>query len=438
VFSTFAIKSLTRLPPAEDIATMQTINLVTLKSWFMVVLQCEPMDWLRRRLNGLGPGSHGNFVRLRAGFLKVDKEPTMTANRPLRILAAAVVLAAVALPCRAMNALHEAAATGDTEVVKTWIAKRRNLDRTYDEPSHGIEGNYARTNGITALMVAAQMGHIEVVKLLVEGGANLYAQSHWRDGSNPRSAFDYAVATGKITVVEYLWTKSDGVRFAAHLGTQISESCRQYCDDKFGSDTHSNLALFLIGVTRDDAVLGKGISEAACFSQTPLKLLAFLEKNAVRFPRNTLHCAAYQYTVRNIKSVQDRIAIASFFLDHGADPDDLAFKHFTPLMGAAAAPDLEMVKFLIARGANPNVQNPEGLTAIGAAANTCNHGASPAQLEPMQQPRLAMIEYLIRAGSDPKIYASGRARAQLRILTDCCSDKQQTATQRRICEVFGL
>ena len=362
----------------------------------------------------------------------------MAANRALRILFAAVVLAAIALPCRAMNALHAAAATGDIEVVKTWVAKKRNLDRTYDEPSHGIEGNYARTKDITALMVAAQTGHIEVVMLLVEGGANLYAESHLRDGSNPRSAFDYAVTSGKIAVVEYLWTKSDGVHFAAQLGPHIFETCRQFCDDRFGTDAHSNLALFLIGITRDVAMLGKGISEAACYSQTPLKLLAFLEKNAVRFPRNTLHCAAYQSMVRNFKSVQERIAIVSFFLDHGADPDDLAFKYSTPLMGAAAAPDLEMVKFLIKRGANPNVQNPEGLTAIGAAANTCNRGASATQLEPMQQPRLAVIEYLVQAGSDPKIYASGRARSKLRILTDCCSDKQQTATQRRICEVFGL
>ena len=337
-----------------------------------------------------------------------------------------------------MNALLEAAATGDTEIVKTWIAKKRNLDRTYDEPSHGIEGNYARTNGITALMVAAQTGHIEVVKLLVEGGANPYAQSHWRDGSNRRSAFDYAVASGKIAVVEYLRSKSDGVRFAAHLNSHISSTCRQYCDDRFGADAHSNVALFLIGITRDDAMLGRGISEAACFSQTPLKLLAFLEKNAVRFPRNTLHCAAYHTTVRNIKSVQERIAIAAFFLDHGADPNDLAFGHFTPLMGAAAAPDLEMAKFLVARGANPNVQSPDGQTAIGSAANTCIHGANAAQVEAVQQPELAMIEYLVQAGSDPKIYASGRARSQLGILVDCCSDKRQTATQRRICEVFGL
>jgi ankyrin repeat protein len=361
----------------------------------------------------------------------------MTAARVLRILLAIVVLGAIALPCRAMSSLHQAAATGDAEFVKTWIEKKRNLDQTYDEPSSGVEGNYARTRGITALMVAAQTGQSEIVKLLAEGGANLYAESHWRDGSNPRNAFDYAVDTGRVAIVEYLWTRSDGTRFARRLDQQIAASCRRTCDDKFGGDEHGNLALFLIGITRDDAVLGKGISEAACFSQTPLKLLAFLEKNAVRFPKNTLHCAAYQYTVRNQKSLQERIDIASFFLDHGADPNDPGY-YFTPLMGAAAAPDLEMAKFLVKRGANPNVQNPEGLTAIGAAANTCTHGANAAQLEPMQQPQLAMIEYLVQAGTDPKIYASGRGRSQLRILTECCSDKHQTATQRRICEVFGL
>jgi ankyrin repeat protein len=153
---------------------------------------------------------------------------------------------------------------------------------------------------------------------------------------------------------------------------------------------------------------------------------------------NTLHCAAYQTTARNIKSVQERIAIAAFFLDHGADPNDFAFGHFTPLVGAAAAPDLEMAKFLVARGANPNVQSPDGQTAIGSAANTCVHGANAAQVETMQQPALAMVEYLVRAGSDAKIYASARAHSQLGILVDCCSDKQRTATQRRIGEVFGL
>lgn len=64
----------------------------------------------------------------------------MTATLVLRILLAIVVLGAIALPCRAMSPLHQAAATGDAEFVKTWIAKKRNLDQTYDEPSHEVFG----------------------------------------------------------------------------------------------------------------------------------------------------------------------------------------------------------------------------------------------------------------------------------------------------------
>ncbi len=348
---------------------------------------------------------------------------------------AMVVIAAAATTCHAMGPLHEAAATGNTEFVKSWISKKRNLDVTYDEPSGGLEGNVSRARGFTALMIAARTGQFEIVKLLVEGGANLYAESRWRDGSNPRTAFDYAVDTGRIAIVEYLWSKSDGIRFASRLDQHIAASCRRSCDDKFGGDAHSNLALFLISIARDDAVLGRGLSEAACYAQQPLQLLAFLDKHAVRFPRNTLHCIASHSTVRHLRSIQERIAIASFFLDHGADPNDLPY---TPLRGAAAAHDLEMVKFLLARGANPNLQNADGVTAIGAAANSCVYGGTAAQLEPRQKPQLAVIEYLAQAGSDAKLYATESAHSRLQILTRCCSGKGQTATQRRICEVFGL
>ncbi len=307
---------------------------------------------------------------------------------------AMVVIATAATTCYAMGPLHEAAATGNTEFVKSWISQKRNLDVTYDEPSVEVEGNYSRGRGITALMTAARTGQFEIVKLLVEGGADLYAESRWRDGSNPRTAFDYAVDTERVAIVEYLWTKSDGIRFASRLDQHIAASCRRSCDDKFGGDARSNLALFLISIARDDAALGKGLSEAACYAQQPLRLLAFLDKHAVRFPGNTLHCIAYNPAVRHLRSVQERIAIASFFLDHGADPNDLPY---TPLRGAAAAHDIEMVKFLLARGANPNLQGADGVTAIGAAANSCVYGGDAVQLEPRQKPQLAANMRAVRA-----------------------------------------
>ena len=369
-----------------------------------------------------------------------------TVKRALCALAMAV-LAAGAATGHARTPLHEAAARGDTEFVKAWIAKKRNLDATYSESGGGLEGNYARTQRVTALMTAAQFAQFEVVKLLVDAGADLYAESRWRDGSNPRTAFDYAVilpysqaeyaaaSRRRAPIAEYLWTRSDRVRFASRLGEHIAQSCRALCDDKIGGDARSNLALYLIGITRDEAVLGKGIGDAACTAQQPLKVLEFLDRHQVRFPKNTLHCIAYHPTARHVHSTQVRIAAATFLLDRGADPNDLPH---TPLRGAASTHDLEMVKLLLARGAKPDLPNSDGMTAIAAAANSCVHGADTAQVEPRQKPQLAVIEHLLQAGAEPKLAASGSARSQLRLLADCCNRKPHTATQRRICEVFGL
>lgn len=356
-------------------------------------------------------------------------------------LALAAIAATVAGCNEEMGPLHRAAATGDIEAVKAWIAGGRNLDATYDEPSTTLEGNYARQQGVTALMIAAGMGRIEIARLLVEGGANLYAESRWRDGSNTRNAFDhaaeYAANTRRIGALAYLWEKSDGTRFARRLDRHIAAICQRACDDRFGGDARSNPALFLIGVARDEAALGKGIGEAACRSRQPLRLLAFLDRHAVRFPGSTLHCAAYDPTARFVRTLDERMAMASFFLDHGADINDPG-AGFTPLMGAAHAQDIEMVKFLLARGANPNTRNAAGVTAIGVAANTCVYGDKVAEADLRMKPQLAVIELLARSGADTAMYASASARSQLPILAKCCSRTPHSDTQRRICNMFGL
>ena len=360
-------------------------------------------------------------------------------KRAWRALATLVLLAATAGCDATMGPLHRAAMEGDAEFVRSWIAQKRSLDVTYDEPTIGVEGNYSRMFGKTALMDAAGSGRLEIVKLLVEGGANLYAVANTRFADSPRNAFDYAVEhavrrSGGLDAVEYLWSRSDGLRFAARLDEHIAASCLRTCNDRHGGDARSNLALFLMSVAADGP-RGKGISDAACTSQRPLELLSFLEKRAVRFPKNTLHCAAYFPSVRGLRSPEERIAIVSFFLDHGADLEDVGAGH-SPLTGAAATHDLEMVKFLLARGANPNRRSARGITGIGLAADQCVQ--SGAAVDPRQKPQLAVIEYLAQAGADPSLYASAAERSQLRILTNCCSRQPHSQVQRRICEIFGL
>jgi hypothetical protein len=354
-------------------------------------------------------------------------------------------MAAAACQAR-MDPIHVAAATGDVQFVKSYIAKKGKLDATFDEPSRGLEGNAALLRGVTPLMMAARGGRLEIVKLLVENGANLYAEARPRDErpdwSYRRTAFDFAYEnvmdrnTSGAQVLQYLWEKSDRARFAVRLDRQIHGACVRYCNDKSGSDAGTNPALALIGIAPDQP-RGAGISQAVCGAQKPFEVLAFLDKHKTSYPKNTLHCAAYMYSTRSLRTLEERIAIATAFLERGADIEDPGVSgDYSPLMGAAAAHEVEMVKFLLSRGADPNRRNSYGFNAAIFAGNTCLTGGGDP--DPRQDRELATIQALQQAGAQTVLGASGPAHQHARLLRECCSRQPHSATQRRICQIYGL
>src|SRR3954471_23104379 len=76
-----------------------------------------------------------------------------------------LVLALATAGCdAAMTPLHEAVLGGNAEAVKSLIARKVDLDARFDEPSHGIEGNYSRMVGITPLMLATMSGRLDIAK----------------------------------------------------------------------------------------------------------------------------------------------------------------------------------------------------------------------------------------------------------------------------------
>lgn len=337
------------------------------------------------------------------------------------------------------GALQEAARMGNTEVVKSWINEKRNLDKEYNDTGSGLENNSTRVRGLTALMVAAESGKVEVAKLLIDGGANIYAESRWANGSNRLNAFDYAVQNGHLAVAAYLWEKSDKVHFARALDNQFLSACSRFCDEKHGSSEATNLALFIAKITTDEETLGKGIGSVACWPGA-LPRLRFLAEHGVHFPKNTLNCVSSSQAGLNILSTsQTRIEVAQFLLAHGADVNDLpqGTYIFTPLMMAASSHDLDMVKFFLAHGADPDKPNQQGYTAIMTAANTCSYALSTsgsnelAALEVRQKTQLAVIEQLASAG------AHAAFSPKMALLTECCVRQPHTDTQEKICRIFG-
>jgi len=353
---------------------------------------------------------------------------------PSRWRAAALTLMFLLAGCTSsVTPLHEAARSGNTEVVRSYVQAKRNLDPRWDEPSHGLEGNYARLIGLTPLMLAARYGQLEVAKLLVEGGADIYAQANTQLPGKPMTAFDFAVQEGHFGIAEYLWKKSDGVRLGTRLADQIASACRASCKEGAGTDAGSNLALFLISIAPDE-IAGAGVGAAACYSPQPLDLLAFVEKYSARPPRNTLHCMVSE-TVRRQRPLAERQAVLTWMLDHGANVNGLVYG-WTPLMSTATAQDIDTAKLLVARGADPNLSGTY-LPPIAAAANSCVNVTSADAVDAHIDAQLAMVQYLAPL-SDKKVYASQEVLKKADLMGRCCARQPQAASQRRICEVFGL
>jgi uncharacterized protein len=93
---------------------------------------------------------------------------------------------AVATNGTGYNALTGAVASGHSEIVK-WL-----LD-------HGAEPNYRYAAGYTPLLTAAANGHLEILKALLAHGADLHAKTN--DGKN---AIAYAQERKHTVVAEYL------------------------------------------------------------------------------------------------------------------------------------------------------------------------------------------------------------------------------------------
>ena len=83
------------------------------------------------------------------------------------------------------DAFLEAAKDGDLVVVKRFVQA-------------GMSVNTAGSNGVPALYRAADEGHLEVVRFLVEQGADMNA---WIDGS---TVLHWAARKGHLAVVRYL------------------------------------------------------------------------------------------------------------------------------------------------------------------------------------------------------------------------------------------
>ena len=249
--------------------------------------------------------------------------------------------------------LMEAARSGSVDVVRALLAR-------------GAEVNIKeRDRGQTALMWAAARQHPDVVKLLLDHGADVHARTRVRKltvmlDQGPRRTVKTAAQDGKQIDAG----ASTPLLFAAQTG-----------------DVGSASLLIAAGANPNDkAADGSSALVLAIFSGQPGVASLLLEKganpDAAEAGYAPLHVAVLRGDVESVKALLAKGANPNVTITRGSPvrrfgsqwalPTPLVGA--TPLFVAATFLEVELVRLLLAAGANPSLGLSDGTTPLLAAA----------------------------------------------------------------------
>jgi len=242
--------------------------------------------------------------------------------------------------------LHDAAQLGDVAQAGAIIM---------DDPS---SVNVKDIHGSTPLSIAAQEGYLEVVKLLLEKGAAIEAKTNYRGAPVSTAAFYSNPAIVKVLAVKgtveaigatplYIAAKEGHlavVKLLLEKGAAIEAKAEDGCTPISTAAFNGHADVVKLLLERGAAVEGKHKDRV-----TPLAMAA----------------------------QQGHLEVVRLLLDKGAVVDAKDNNGFTPLARAAQIRDgllarhLEVMKVLLAKGANPNTLGfapfEDGKTALQVA-----------------------------------------------------------------------
>jgi uncharacterized protein len=291
----------------------------------------------------------------------------------------------------------------------------------------GADSNSTQPSGETALMTASRAGNADTVKLLLAHGADVNARETWKG----QTALMWAAQEGTPAVIQALI--AGGADMKARSKTSLSLSVQQPGDKSFTP------LLFAIRAGKIEAVqtllaAGGDVNEKVSDGTSGL--------------------------VMAIMSAQ--YDMAAFLLDHGADPN-AADQGWTALHQVAwtrnpnrgyntvgpvargAIDSVQLVKKLVARGANINARMTKTIPSIYTGRNLLNHvGLTPfAAAAHRTDPELMRL--LLENGADPKIANEDgttplmvAAGTGLRFPGESPGNPQKAAEAVKICLEQGL
>ena len=300
------------------------------------------------------------------------------------------------------------AGTGNADAVRMLIA--RGADVNAKEPSQNQ----------TALMWAAAERHAEVVKTLIEHGADLQART-----KKGFSALHFAAREGDLEIARLL--------LAAGIDINIRSQPAPAETPAAGSGHRGGAGR--AGGPSYEATVSAGSTPllvATVRAQVPFALFLLeqgADPNASDAGMTPLHWAVgtwesgeanpvfgFTDAMSGIPERQAKLQLVKALLARGANPNapmtqrppGFAGGHTdvigaTPFLLASAAADMEMMRLLLAAGADPKVPTKSNMTAI-AAATGVNRVQGESNVTEAQA--LEVVKFLIELGVDPKAAVS--------------------------------
>ena len=346
---------------------------------------------------------------------------------------------------RSTRPLHEAAAAGDIEKVKSLISKGADVNEKdpggktplhcASEKGHTevarlllAQGAYVNAIGweMTPLHFAAMSGDKKTVELLLSKGAHINAKT--RQGRTPLFKAMASPAVGREEVVELLVSKGAKIpelHLAAYLGDM--EKLKKYLQDEIDINSQEDFGSTALHAAANSGkkdivefLISKGANvdaKDAYYGVTPLYYAAMhnyediadllLAKGAdVNAKEEDGHYTLLYYAIWD--NSKDAIKL---LISKGANVNVKDESGYTPLVFAVWENDKDMVELLIDKGADINIEDNDGYTPLYWAAMEGNKelvelltakGATPISAIHLaaRAGDLAKVKSLIEAGAD--------------------------------------
>jgi ankyrin repeat protein len=296
-------------------------------------------------------------------------------------------------------------------------AERRDTAAVRSELAKGADVNAPQSDGTTALHWAAHWNDAETVSLLLKAGANPRATN--RFGASPLSE---SAALGNAALVEMLLkagaspkalTTADGetiLMTAARAGNE--QAVKLLLDG--GADVNAKeafkgqTALMWAAAERHAGVvkllLDHGADWRVLSTSHETKMPKLSAASSVSpMPRGGM--SALHFAAREGDILTTRV-----MLDAGVDIDHLDVDKTTALTVALMNKQYTLAKFLLDRGAQTNLQDALGRTALYAAIDMRNedYSATPGRLALDPMPSIDIVKALLDRGASPDLALTGR------------------------------